>query len=291
MSEVAVLGTGRMGGAMVARLVQAGHRVTLWNRSDARGQEVARDTGATLAGTPAEAVGQVDVVISMLSSGEVTESVLLEEQVRSALRPGTVVCDMGTSGVACALALDAALTPLGVRCLDAPVSGSVATVAAGQLLVMAGGDEQVVRTIEPVLLAFAKRVIHLGPIGSGQAMKLSVNLVVHTLNAGLSEALALSTSAGVSRRAAYEVFLESVIAAPFVVYKRAAFLDPDAPVAMSLDLTQKDLRLITGFARDQLVPSAVAQAVSDEVSAACAAGLGDRDMADLARYLESEIGR
>ena len=276
---------------MVARLVQADHRVTIWNRSEVRGQEVAQRTGATLARTPAEAVGQVDVVISMLSSGEVTQSVLLDEQVRAALRPSTVVCDMGTSGVDCALALDAALTPLGVHCLDAPVSGSVATVAAGQLLVMAGGDEPVVRTIEPVLLAFAKRVIHLGPIGSGQAMKLSVNLVVHTLNAGLSEALALSTSAGVSRQAAYEVFLESVIAAPFVVYKRAAFLDPDAPVAMSLDLTRKDLRLITEFARDQLVPSAVAQAVRDEVSAACAAGRGDRDMADLSRYLESEIGR
>ena len=85
-------------------------------------------------------------------------------------------------------------------------------------------------------------------------MKLAVNLVVHDLNAAVSEALIIAKRAGIAAEDAYDVFQDSVIAAPFVVYKRAAFLDPETPVAMSLDLVHKDLRLITGLADELGVP-------------------------------------
>jgi 3-hydroxyisobutyrate dehydrogenase-like beta-hydroxyacid dehydrogenase len=150
---------------------------------------------------------------------------------------------------------------------------------------MASGDPRALPLAEPVLSSIAKQVIYLGGAGAGQAMKLSVNLVVHALNSAVSEALALAGAAGVTPEAAYDVFEHSVVAAPFVQYKRRAFLEPETPVAMSLGLTAKDLHLITSFARAQGVDVRVADAVRASVDAACSAGLQADDMAALYRYL------
>ena len=287
MASVTVLGIGRMGGAMAEKLSFDGHDVTVWNRTPRRAQELAARIGVAHSLTAHEAVSGAEVIISMLSTGEVTTSVLLDEQVVDAMEDGAIVCDMATSGVAAAVEIDGALGRKGLRFIDAPVSGSVSTVMAGQLLVMASGDENTVREAESVLMAFSKRVAFVGAVGAGQSMKLSVNLIVHTLNSALAEALALAETGGVSREDAYGIFTDSVIAAPFVSYKRAAFLDEATPVAMSLDLTAKDLGLITNFARDRGVSATVADAVLAEVREACDAGWGSRDMADLVRFLSS----
>ncbi len=286
MADVAVLGTGRMGAAMARKLVEAGHDVTVWNRTTETAKTLAAEIGCRAAGGAAEAASGADVVISILSSGAVTTSVLLDPSLVVALRPGAVVVDMATSGVGVAEDLDRGLSAAGARFVDAPVSGSVSTIAAGQLLVMASGESSGIDDAEPVLHAFSKKVARLGQAGAGQAMKLSVNLVVHTLNSAVSEALALAATGGVPTEAAYDIFEDSVVAAPFVSYKRQAFLDPETPVAMSLDLTAKDLRLITDQARAGGVSTLVADAVRAEVEGACAAGWGGRDMAALSRFLE-----
>lgn len=289
MAEVAVLGTGRMGAAMVRRLAAAGHAVRAWNRTpdtvtrllaDLPPDDAGRVRAAT---TPADAVGGADAVLAMLADGDVTRAVLLAPDVLAALSPGTVVVDLGTSGVAAARELAQRLAAAGARFVDAPVSGSVPAVLGGSLLVMASGDPGAVADAEPVLQAFARLVLRVGDAGAGQVMKLAVNLVVHDLNAAVSESLRLAEGSGVSREDAYAVLAESVVAAPFVQYKRAAFLDPATPVAFSLALVEKDLRLITEHARahDRAVP--VTDAALSAVRAAVAAGQGDRDMADLSR--------
>jgi 3-hydroxyisobutyrate dehydrogenase-like beta-hydroxyacid dehydrogenase len=288
MADVAVLGTGRMGAAMARRVALAGHRLTVWNRTAATAQAVvdALPAGpARVADSPAEAVRDRDVVLTMLADGAAARAVLLDTSVLAELRPGSVVCDLGTSGVDTATALEAGLTAAGVRFVDAPVSGSVPAVEAGTLLVMAGGDPGAVEAAQQVLEAFARRVLRVGGAGAGQAMKLAVNLVVHDLNAALSEALVLAESAGISRESAYDVLQDSVVGAPFVAYKRAAFLEPDTPVAMSLDLVLKDLGLITALAAEHDVPCGVTEAARTAVEDACAAGFGGRDMAALSRFL------
>jgi len=288
VADVAVLGLGRMGAAMALRLVAAGHDVTVWNRTTS----VARDLVAQVASprlraapTAAEAAADAFHVLSVLASGEVTVNLLLSDEVLASLRPGAVVCDLGTSGIAAAQALAQGLASAGCAFVDAPVSGSVSTVQAGQLLVMASGDEGAIDQLRPVLAAFAKRVAFLGAAGAGQAMKLSVNLVVHGLNAVVSEALVLATRAGIDPAAAYDVFSDSVVAAPYVLYKRAAFLDPSAPVAMTLDLVAKDLGLISAAADDLDVTITATRAVAAEVDASLAAGYGGQDMAALTRFL------
>lgn len=288
MADVAVLGVGRMGAAMTKRLAAAGHNVVVWNRTRAAADAVAESVEVGVASTPGEAVKDADVVIAMLSSGDVTESVLLADDVLAALRDGAIVCDMGTSGVATAHTLHDRLTATGHAFVDAPVSGSVPTVEAGQLLVMAGGGAESVAAVTPVLAAFAKQVIHLGGTGTGQAMKLAVNLVVYDLNSAISEALVLATRSGIAADTAYDVFQNSVVAAPFVNYKRDAFLTEDAPVAMSLELVSKDLRLITALADGLHAAVPGTRAVHAAVDAACRAGHNGQDLAALFRYLAGE---
>jgi 3-hydroxyisobutyrate dehydrogenase-like beta-hydroxyacid dehydrogenase len=288
VAEVAVLGTGRMGAAMAHRVADAGHRLTVWNRSPAAALAVAHalpHAAVDVARTAADAVRDREVVLSVLADGAVTCAVLLDSDVSNAWSRDVVVCDLATSGVAAALALADGLATHGVPVVDAPVSGSVPAVEAGTLLVMAGGDPSAISLVTPVLSAFARRVVRVGSAGAGQAMKLAVNLVVHDLNAALAEALVLAENAGITREAAYDVLADSVVAAPYVAYKRAAFLDPATPVAMSLDLVRKDLRLVGELAASVAVPTAVTDAAAAMVDAACEAGHGAEDMAALSRFL------
>lgn len=290
MAEVAVLGAGRMGAAMCARLADAGHHVRLWNRTRSRAEDVCDTLGApglVVADTPSACVTGAEVVLSMLADGGATTATLLDQDVLDALSPGAVVCDLGTSGVDAARSLAQAYDAARRHFVDAPVSGSVATVAAGQLLVMASGAVADVESVTPVLSAFAARVIRVGDAGQGQAMKLAVNLVVHDLNSALSESLVLAEGAGIDPATAYDVLENSAVGAPFVRYKRAAFLEPDQPVAMSLDLVAKDFRLIAELAAEQGRQIAVTRAATDVVDAAVTAGHGPRDMADLRAYLAS----
>jgi 3-hydroxyisobutyrate dehydrogenase-like beta-hydroxyacid dehydrogenase len=275
-----------MGAAMVRRLVAAGHSVVAWNRSPGAVSALVDEAGSDhvrAASSPADAVAGAEVVLTMLADGDVTRAVLLDTSVLGALAPGTVVVDLGTSGVASAETLGRELSAAGVRFLDAPVSGSVPAVMAGTLLVMASGDADAVEAAEPVLSAFARTVLRVGDVGAGQVMKLAVNLVVHDLNAAVSEALRLAENSSVSREDAYSVLQQSVVGAPFVQYKRPAFLDPETPVAMSLALVEKDLRLITEHARAQGEPAPVTEEALASVRRAVEAGMGHRDMADLSR--------
>lgn len=292
MADIAVLGIGRMGSAFARRLLAAGHNVAAWNRTPASLARLANANASAVAGAglrtchdARDAVAGAEYVIGALADGDASRAVLLDEATLAAIGADAVVCDLGTSGVAAARDLDTAYREVGRQFVDAPVSGSVATVDAGQLLVMASGDLAAVDALRPVLSAFAKQVIYLGPAGSGQAMKLAVNLVVHSLNAALSESLVLAGRAGICATDAYDVLQASVVAAPFVNYKREAFLNANADVAMRLDLVSKDLRLILALAAQLGVPLPTAAAVAAEVDAACMAGFAGQDMASLSRFV------
>lgn len=231
-----------------------------------------------------QAVAGADAVLSFLADGDATRAVLLDTAVLAALPARALVVDLGTSGVPAAQALDGALSGVGAQFVDAPVSGSVPSVRSGTLLVMAAGEPDAVRRAEPVLSSFARRVLYVGPAGAGQVVKLAVNLVVHDFNAAVSEALRLAENSGVAREAAYDVLEQSVVGAPFVQYKRAAFVDEGVEVAMSLQLSLKDLRLICEHAVATGEPVPVTERARDRVAEAVAGGWGPRDMADLSRW-------
>jgi 3-hydroxyisobutyrate dehydrogenase-like beta-hydroxyacid dehydrogenase len=276
-----------MGAAMVGTLCRAGVEVVVFNRTRAKAEAVGEATGAAVATTAREAAASAQVVLSSLADDAAVGAAYTGgDGIVAGLQPGAVVCEASTIDPGTVRRLRPLVEDRGASLLDTPVSGSVSTVEAGQLTIMAGGDPDVLDRVRPVLDPLAKQVFHVGELGSGAVMKLTVNSVLHGLNLALAEGLVLAERAGVERSAAYEVFAASVIAAPFVHYKREAFEHPgQPPVAFSLDLVAKDLDLILALAAEAGATMEQAATNHRVVEAAVAAGLGDHDLSELTTYL------
>ncbi|HEX6946603.1 MAG TPA: NAD(P)-dependent oxidoreductase [Acidimicrobiia bacterium] len=289
---VAVLGTGRMGAAMASTIMRSGLPVTVWNRSRDKADELAGRIGCTVAESAASAAAGAAYVITSLADDAAVKAVYLgDDGVASGVGPGQVVIDTSTIDPATVHEIGAAIDAAGATFLDCPVSGSVSVVEAGNLTIMAGGEAAEVEAARPALDPIAARIIHTGPRGTGAAMKLAINSLVHALNVALSEALVLAERAGIDRKIAYEVFASGASGAPFVQYKRQAFEDPEnAAVAFSLDLVQKDMELITGLGQRTGTPMAAADTVLRLVREANEAGFADRDMSAVAEFLRGRAG-
>jgi 3-hydroxyisobutyrate dehydrogenase-like beta-hydroxyacid dehydrogenase len=285
-SRVAVLGAGNMAGAMVGTLRRAGFDVVVWNRTESRAEAVADAHGATVAPSAAGAVAAADVVVSSLADDEAVFATYLGDAgAASACSPDHVVLEMSTIAPDTARRVGEAVATTLASFLDAPVSGSVPTVEKGELTIMVGGDGAALERVRPVLDALAAKVFHVGALGAGATVKLAVNALVHAIDVGLSEALVLAEKAGVDRSAAYDVFAAGAAAAPFVLYKRAAFEDPEnAPLTFTLDLMAKDLDLILSLAGDVGAPMGQAERNREVVERALSEGFSGRDMSSIAEY-------
>jgi 3-hydroxyisobutyrate dehydrogenase-like beta-hydroxyacid dehydrogenase len=289
VTTVSVLGTGRMGGAMVGTLRRAGLEVLAWNRDRAKADAIAEATGAIVAATASEAAAGADITLSSLADDGAVEAAYADAL--EGFHAGQVVLEMSTIAPRTVRAVAPTVEARGATMLDAPVSGSVPVVERGELLIMAGGDEAALERAKPALDAIAKRVIHVGELGAGATMKLAVNGLIHGLGIALAEALVLAEGAGIERSTAYEVFAGGAAAAPFVLYKRPAFEHPDeTPVAFTVDLVAKDLDLILELAREAGVPMPQAESNRAEIGEAIAAGLAQADMSAVATYLRQRSG-
>jgi 3-hydroxyisobutyrate dehydrogenase/2-hydroxy-3-oxopropionate reductase len=282
---VAIAGAGRMGTAMAVRLREAGHDVVVYNRTRSR----AAAAGAAVADSPREAAAGAEVVIVSLADDAAVKAVYPE--LVPGLRPGAVVMETSTIHPDTVRGLAPLVEQHSAALLDAPVSGSVPVVRRGELTFMVGGDAAVLERARPVLDTLGRTVFHLGGIGTGAVMKLAVNVVIQSLNQAVSEALVLAEKAGVPRDLAYDVFAGSAVAAPFVQYKREAFVHPEqAPAAFILDLVAKDMALADSLARG--VGARMDQLAANRrvVAEALAAGLGQHDMSALAVLLRGSSG-
>jgi 3-hydroxyisobutyrate dehydrogenase/2-hydroxy-3-oxopropionate reductase len=290
MLEVGILGTGRMGSAMARRLAGQGASVVVYNRSRAKAEDLATAIGATVADRPADVASRVDVLISMVADESAVEALYRgPDGAIAGLGRRTVAVDMSTVAPSVIRGLEADVRATGAGVLDAPVSGSVPVAEAGTLTIMAGGEAADLDRARPALDLLSTRIFHMGPLGTGATIKLAVNAIVFGLSQSLAESLVLAERAGVDRSAAWEVFKASAIGAPFVHYKRDAFVEPGAhPVAFSFDLVAKDLGLILGLA-DQ-VGATMPQATLnlEQVRTAASALGGDRDLAEVAVLLRGE---
>jgi 3-hydroxyisobutyrate dehydrogenase-like beta-hydroxyacid dehydrogenase len=293
VTTIAFLGLGRMGLPMAANIRKAGYELVVWNRTAAKASEFAESQGGRSAATPKECAADADVVISMLADDDAVLAAHAQaDGTFAALRTGAVVVDMSTIAVETARRLAHEAKRNGVAFVDAPVSGSVAAATEGTLTIMAGGTADAVETVRPVLQTMGQPVIHLGDNGAGAAMKLSVNTVVHLLNGAVSEALVLAERSGIERRAAYEVFRNSAVAAPFVHYRQAAFERPEeTPVAFRLTLAAKDLRNALALAEQVGAELPHAAGALQVLGDAADAGYAEHDESAVAEYLRARSPR
>ena len=287
LMTVAVVGVGRMGAAMVGRLRGAGLDVVVYNRTPERAEQVAAQHDASVADTARDAVRGADVVIvSLADDAAVLATYESDDGLLAGLREGTVVCDTSTVDPETIRHLAPLVAERGATLLDTPVSGSVPVVERGELTIMVGGDADALDRARPALETFAKSIFHLGDNGTGATMKLVVNAAVHALGVAISEALALAEKAGLDRTTTYDVLESGAVGAPFVKYKRAAYLRPhETPVAFSLDLVAKDQDLIHTLAKNVGAWMTQGEANRELVAAAVASGMGERDLSALAEFL------
>ena len=285
--RVALVGAGRMGSAMAGRVADAGHDVVVFNRARSRAEEAAGRTGARVADSARVAAESAEVcLISLADDAAVMATYLDDNGLIAGLQPGAVVCDASTVAPATVRSLAPLVAQKDATLLDTPVSGSVSVVESGTITVMVGGDREALDRARPVLDAFAKSIFHLGDVGAGATMKLVVNSLVHSLNVAVSEALVLAENAGLDRETVYDIFEAGAAGAPYVKYKREAFLNPgEIPVAFSLGLVAKDQQLIHALAELTGTRMDQAEASRELVAEAVQTGMGERDISEVAVFL------
>jgi 3-hydroxyisobutyrate dehydrogenase-like beta-hydroxyacid dehydrogenase len=263
-------GLGAMGAGIAQRLADAGHEVTVWNRT----REKADALGFPVADSAAELAASVDVLFTMLTNTAAIETTA--EQIIPALRPGTVWADLSTIAPDASVALAERVHATGAYFLDCPVSGSPATLAAGQMSVMVGGRREAFDHVEAVLHAIGPKVTYIGTNGHAHLTKVAINLALVVSVTAFAEGVALVEKAGVDRAAVVDAALKSVIASPVIGY-RAPLLVDDDNVFADVDLQQKDLVLAQDLARRLGAAVPTCSAASEMLSAGRSTDQRDRD--------------
>ncbi len=202
MAKVGFIGLGNMGAPMAANLVKAGHDVSAFDLSPAA-VDGARARGLTVSASAAEAVADVEVVVTMLPSGK--HVLGAAEGLFAAAKPGTLFIDSSTIDVGSARAFHEAGAKAGHATLDAPVSGGVGGAEAATLTFMAGGADAAFAAAEPLLQAMGKKIVHCGADGAGQAAKICNNMILGVSMIAVGEAFVLAEKLGLSHQALYDV--------------------------------------------------------------------------------------
>ena len=269
--KVGFCGLGKMGVPMAARLLGAGHDVTVWNRTAGRAGALV-EQGAAEAASPAEAAAGADVVVTMLADRAAVEAVVAG--VAETITAGGSLIEMSTIGPEAVRSLATRL-PEGAGMLDAPVLGSVPQATEGTLKIFVGGDAPVLERCRPVLEPMGTPR-HLGPLGSGAAMKLVANSILGALMGGLAEALALADGFELDEADVLDILGESPIGVT-VKGKRKLIESGEYPANFKLALAAKDLRLVTEAAEKAGVELRMAAAARSWLERADEHGLGDLD--------------
>jgi len=277
--DVGFVGLGAMGALIVRRLMDGGHRVTGWNRSREKAEELIK-AGMRWAASPRAVAEASDVVVSIVTDAAAVQAVALgPDGVVSGLRKGGIFADMSTIAPDASRAIAAEFAKAGSVMLDAPISGSPVTVRQGNASIMVGGDEAAFERIKPMLLAIGPKVTRIGGNGLACQMKIAVNLLLMVEVIAFGEAVALAEKGGVERAVAVDAVLKSVAASPVLGYRGPFILEgkmPDVPLA-DVTLQQKDMLLALDLARKLGSPAPLAAAANEMMNACRGLGIDHRD--------------
>jgi 3-hydroxyisobutyrate dehydrogenase-like beta-hydroxyacid dehydrogenase len=276
IERVGFAGLGAMGAGIAQRLMDAGYEVVGWNRTREKAEPLLAG-GMGWADTPRELAESVEVLFTMLTNTAAIEATAEgADGLLAGLGEGKVWADSSTIAPDASVALAERVRETGASFLDCPVSGSPATLAAGQMSVMAGGDRAAFDHIEQLLHAIGPKVTYIGPNGQAILTKVAINLALVVSVTALAEGVALVEKAGVDRAAVIDAVLKSVIASPVVGY-RAPLLVDDTDVFADVELQQKDLVLAQELARRLGMAVPTCAATSEMLNAARSTERADRD--------------
>jgi 3-hydroxyisobutyrate dehydrogenase-like beta-hydroxyacid dehydrogenase len=277
--RIGFIGLGDMGQGIVPRLLDAGHRVTGWNRTRNKAAPLI-DMGMEWAETPRQTAKDAEVVLSIVTDATAVEAVALgDDGVLAGLGPEGVYADMSTVDPDASRKVSAAFAASGRVMLDAPLSGSPVSLEQDKASVMVGGDHAAFERVRPVLEAIGPNVTYIGPSGMAVQMKVAINLCLIVEIVAFSEAVALAEKGGVDRAVAVDAMLKSVVASPVMGYRGPFILEggmPEKPLA-DVTLQQKDMLLALELGRRQGSPVPLAAAANEMLNACHGLGLSHRD--------------
>ena len=269
--RVAFLGLGIMGSRMGANLARAGFELTVWNRTPERAEEFVAAHRATAAASPSEAAEGAEVVVTMLVDGPQVDAVLAA----AAPSAGTLCVDCSTIGPTATREIAARLAERRVGVLDAPVTGSAPRAEDGTLTIMAGGSAEDFERARPVLEAMGKLIVHAGPLGHGQMVKVINNAVAATNTATLGQALLVAARAGVDLDALVEVMGAGSGNSTMLELKAGPMREHDYTTLFKLEHMLKDVRLCLEEGQAAGAPFPFAALTREILTAAMGRGLGE----------------
>jgi 3-hydroxyisobutyrate dehydrogenase-like beta-hydroxyacid dehydrogenase len=294
---VGFAGLGIMGSRMAANLARGGVELVVWNRTRARAEQFAAEHGSRLAERPAELGERCETVITMVVDGRQVREVLLGDEGVAAgapqgADPAPLRCvDCSTIGPQATLAIAAELAPRGAVLLDAPVTGSAPRAEDGTLTIMVGGPAEELGRIRPVLELMGTRIVHAGPTGHGQTVKLLNNAVAAANVVALGEALLAGAACGVDLGALVEVMAAGSASSTMLELKARPMIDHAFDPTFKLAHMLKDVDLCLAAAEEAGAPFPAAAHAREAFVAATGRGLGDRDFAAVLEALEGLAGR
>jgi 3-hydroxyisobutyrate dehydrogenase len=288
--SVAVLGIGAMGHGMAASALRAGIPTIVWNRTVAATRDLA-EQGAEVAGTPAEAAGQADVVVTMVTDTDAVLSIALDQGMLAALAPGAVWAQMSTIGVAGIdrVAEIALRDRPDVMLLDAPVSGSKEPAEHGRLTIYASGADQARARVAGLFDAIGERTMWVGDVGTGTRLKLVNNTWLAFAAESVAASLALARRLGLPTQTVMDGLRAGPLVSSWQTAKLQRIADGEFSAQFALSLALKDVRLALEAAGDERLPALAC--LANEWQVAVDQGLGGEDLTVVTRLLEQEAGR
>jgi 3-hydroxyisobutyrate dehydrogenase len=288
---VGFIGLGIMGSLMAASLARAGHPVTVYNRTAAKAEAWAEELGGTVAATPRDAAGGAAAVVTMVVDGPQVEELLLgDDGAVHGAAPGTLFIDCSTIAPADARRIGAALAEQGHGFVDAPVSGSTPKAKDGTLTIMAGGSDRDFARARPFFDAMGEKILHIGPLGDGQTVKVISNAVSATNAATLAQALVVGKATGVDLEALVEVLGASSSASTMVTLKAGPMLAHDYTPLFRLEHMLKDVGICLDESAAAGAPFPSAALARELYHAAVGRGLADEDFAAVLEAVEGLAG-
>jgi 3-hydroxyisobutyrate dehydrogenase len=252
--RVGFVGLGIMGEPMARNLLNAGFQLTVWNRTSSRADGLA-ELGATVARSPADVAASSDITLSCVTDSPDVEAVALGPAgIAEGAAPGSIYIDCSTIAPATARSVAAELASRHVAMLDAPVSGGDVGAKAGTLAIMVGGEADAFERARPVLEAIGKTIVHCGPSGSGQVVKLC-NQIAGSLNLlAMAEAITLARRSGVDPAKMLEVVSAGAAGSWMLSNLGPRAVRGDFAPGFMVELMQKDLRLVLANAAETSTP-------------------------------------
>lgn len=286
MEKIAFLGLGIMGQNVVKNLLKTGYPVTVYNRNNAKAEEL-KPLGAQIAQTPREAAKGAEIVMIMLSDDQAIESVVFgKDGVLEGIEAGQVVIDLTTCLPKTSLRETAAFEQKGASFLDAPVFGSKNESRDAGLWIVIGGKREVYDRMLPVFKVISETQHYMGENSKGTSMKLVGNLVVAAQLEALGEAMTLATKAGLNAKDVLGVLSVTDFKSPILSGVGDALSRRDFSPSFYLKLMLKDANLISSFAQDLNVALPAASATREVIKTAVNKGWGDENASAMIKVLE-----